>query len=130
MVKNGDAHLKNFGVLYPDPKGPVSIAPVFDVVTMTAYIKNDVPALTLDGTKKWWPRKMLERFAVAHLSLPVGEVQEIISRLADAVMESRQKIPSYIADHPDFRETGERMMDIGGRESEGPRLNGQYDKRI
>jgi len=112
MVGNGDAHLKNFGVLYPQPKGPVSIAPVFDVVTTTAYLKNDVPALALAGTKKWWPRKMLERFAVAHLALPVGEVSEIISRLADAVMETRRGIPAYIADRPEFREMGERMMDI------------------
>jgi serine/threonine-protein kinase HipA len=112
MVRNGDAHLKNFGVLYPAPGGPVSIAPVFDVVTTTAYIGNDVPALTLAGTKKWWSRKMLERFAVAYLALPVGEVSEIISRLADAVMETRRGIPTYIADHPEFREIGERMMDI------------------
>jgi serine/threonine-protein kinase HipA len=79
MVRNGDAHLKNFGVLYASCGGPVSIAPVFDVITTTAYIPRDVPALTLAGTKKWWPVKMLERFAITHLLLPIGEVREIIS---------------------------------------------------
>ncbi|MDF1581290.1 MAG: HipA domain-containing protein [Desulfuromonadales bacterium] len=111
MVQNGDAHLKNFGVIYPDPGGPVSLAPVFDVVTTTAYIKNDVPALAIDGRKKWWPRKILERYAMAHLSLPPGEVKEIVSRMADAVMDTRQAIPSYIAEHPEFKDVGERMMD-------------------
>jgi serine/threonine-protein kinase HipA len=112
MVRNGDAHLKNFGVLYPSGGGPVTISPVFDVVTTTAYISKDVPALTIDGTKKWWPRKILERFAIAHLSLPIGEIHEIISRVADAVMETRQKIPHYVADNPAFEEVGERLMTI------------------
>ena len=36
MVRNGDAHLKNFGVLYTGP-GDVRLAPMFDVVTTTIY---------------------------------------------------------------------------------------------
>lgn len=112
MVRNGDAHLKNFGVLYASPEDKVSIAPVYDVVTTTAYIKHDVPALSLSGSKKWWPRKMLEQFASAYLSMPKAEIDETFARLADAVMETRQMIPGYIADHPEFRDVGERMMSI------------------
>lgn len=112
MVRNGDAHLKNFGVLYPSTQGKVNIAPVYDVVTTTAYIKSDVPALTLDGTKKWWPRKTIERFAINHLSMSKSNIDETIERLADAVMETRQLIPGYIYDHPEFREVGENMMSI------------------
>jgi serine/threonine-protein kinase HipA len=112
MVRNGDAHLKNFGVLYSSPQGPVSMAPVFDVVTTTAYLRHDVPALSLAGTKKWWPRKMLERFAIAHLSMTGGEINETIERLADAVMETRQLIPKHITARPEFREIGENMMSI------------------
>jgi serine/threonine-protein kinase HipA len=112
LVKNGDAHLKNFGVLYPSPRGPVTLAPVFDIVTTTAYLQHDVPALTLAGTKKWWPRKMLEHFAMSHLSFSIGEVNEILAQVTDAVMETRQSIPTYISEHPEFRETGESMMSI------------------
>ena len=36
MVRNGDAHLKNFGVLLPGPEAP-RLSPVFDVVTTAAY---------------------------------------------------------------------------------------------
>lgn len=112
MVRNGDAHLKNFGVLYNTPQSSVSLAPVYDVVTTTAYIKNDIPALTLAGTKKWWPRKILERFAVTHLSLPPKKTAEIFNRMAEAVTETRMKIPGYITHHPEFREVGEKMMSI------------------
>jgi serine/threonine-protein kinase HipA len=109
MVRNGDAHLKNFGVLYAST-GMVTLAPVYDVVTTTAYLRKDVPALSLAGTKKWWPRKVLERFAVAYLSMPVGTISDVFSRVAEAVTETRQVIPRYIAEHPEFREIGELMM--------------------
>jgi len=110
MLRNGDAHLKNFGVLYDTPLGTVGLAPVYDIVTTAAYIRNDVPALSLAGTKKWWPRKLLERFAITHLSLTAGTVAAVFSRMAEAVTETRKLIPGYIAEHPEFRETGERMM--------------------
>ena len=110
MMRNGDAHLKNFGVLYAAPTDAVQLAPVYDLVTTSAYIAKDVPALTLAGTKKWWPRKMLERFAVAHLSLPMPVVSATFNRMADAMTETQALIPAYIADHPEFKEIGERMM--------------------
>jgi serine/threonine-protein kinase HipA len=110
MVRNGDAHLKDFGVLYASPGDTVVLAPVYDVVTTTAYIREDVPALSLAGTKKWWPRKVLERFAVTHLSLPVAAIADVFNRIAEAVTETRAMIPGYIAEHPEFREIGERMM--------------------
>ncbi|MEI8172163.1 MAG: type II toxin-antitoxin system HipA family toxin [Deltaproteobacteria bacterium] len=123
MVRNGDAHLKNFGVLYPSPSAQVTLAPVYDVITTTAYIRQDVPALSLSGAKKWWPRKMLEQFAITHLSLPVKTIGEIVERVADAVMQTRLLIPHYIDDHPEFREIGARMTAIwrdGVDESRNP----------
>lgn len=110
MMRNGDAHLKNFGVLYAAPRDAVQLAPVYDLVTTTAYITKDVPALALAGTKKWWPRKLLERFAVAHLSLPMPVVSGTFNRMAEAVTETRALIPAYISDHPEFQEIGQRVM--------------------
>ncbi len=112
MVRNGDAHLKNFGVLYRSPQAPVAMAPAFDIVTTAVYLHHDVPALSLAGTKKWWSRKMLERFAITHLSLSVGQINGVIERTAEAVLAARQMIPEYISDHPEFRGTGEAMMSI------------------
>ncbi len=110
MVRNGDAHLKNFGVLYDHPGAPVHLAPVYDVVTTTAYIPKDVPALSLAGTKKWWPRKIVEKFAVTHLAVPVGRVGQILEEIAEAVTETRGVLLAYIKEHPEFREVGERML--------------------
>ena len=41
VVRNGDAHLKNFGVLYGASNHEVRFAPAFDIVSTTAYIKGD-----------------------------------------------------------------------------------------
>jgi len=121
MVRNGDAHLKNFGVLYDSPSS-VRMAPIYDVVTTTAYIRKDVPALSLAGTKKWWPRKALEQFAVTHLSLPSVVIRQAFERLADAVTETRAMVIVHISDHQEFRETGEAMLaawESGVRELSG-----------
>jgi serine/threonine-protein kinase HipA len=37
LVKNGDAHLKNFSLMYDFPGGDVSLSPLYDVVTTTVY---------------------------------------------------------------------------------------------
>ena len=119
MVRNGDAHLKNFGVLYDRLGARVRLAPVYDVVTTTAYIPKDIPALSLAGTKKWWSRKPLEKYALAHLALPVAKVGQIIERVADAVNDTRGDLSSYMQDHPEFCQVGGRMLDAwneGGAE--------------
>jgi serine/threonine-protein kinase HipA len=110
MIRNGDAHLKNFGVLYERPGQPVRLAPVYDMVTTVAYIPRDVPALSLAGTKKWWPRKILEKFALAHLALPVGKVGQIFEEVAEGVNDTRGMLSAHMEEHPEFREVGDRML--------------------
>lgn len=114
MLRNGDAHLKNFGLLYSCSSSSVVIAPVYDVVTTTAYIRNDVPALSIEGSKKWWPRKVLERFATNCLSLTAGGINEAFERCADAVMDTRRAIPPYMKESPSFQEIGEKMLSEWG----------------
>jgi len=85
---------------------------VYDIVTTTAYIPKDVPALSIAGTKKWWPKKMLEKFAVVHLGLPVGKIGEILEQVSEAVTDTRRDLVAYTADHPEFHDLGTRMVDI------------------
>jgi serine/threonine-protein kinase HipA len=109
-VRNGDAHLKNYGVLYDDTKGSVRLTPVYDIVTTTAYLKHDVPALTIEGRKIWWPRKTIEKFAIVNLSIARGNAREIIDRVVEAVEEMREEVCRYMADHPAFVPVGDGML--------------------
>lgn len=63
QLQNGDAHLKNFGLIYTDINN-IWLAPAYDVVSTTAYIRNDSSALTLMGSRKWWSHKHLIKFGI------------------------------------------------------------------
>ena len=52
-LRNGDAHLKNFGIVYDDVNGEARLAPAYDVVTTSVYLPSDSMALTLNGSTRW-----------------------------------------------------------------------------
>lgn len=68
-IRNGDAHLKNFGLLYPRGGSP-EVAPVFDMLTMAVYAPrrndgdaHDGMALMLRGSRRWPSRDDLDVLA-------------------------------------------------------------------
>lgn len=63
LLQNGDAHLKNFGVLYEDIHS-IQLAPAYDIVSTTVYIKSDIPALTLFGSRRWHVKERLIQFGM------------------------------------------------------------------
>jgi serine/threonine-protein kinase HipA len=52
-IGNGDAHLKNFSVLYENPEAAVYLSPSYDLVCTTLYYARDVLALTLADSKSF-----------------------------------------------------------------------------
>jgi len=88
VLRNGDAHLKNFGLLYTDPgTDDCRISPLYDVVCTTVYLKQDLPALTLAGGRAWPDRKTLEAFGRAHCH--VNDAANVIDRIITAAMDYR-----------------------------------------
>jgi len=97
FVQNGDGHLKNYGLVYKDSDN-IGLAPSYDVVSTTIYIKNDIPALHLLGSKKWWSKKYLLRFAVESCDLSLKEsnilYDECLVALQCVIDEIKIKIKS------------------------------------
>ncbi|MCC7410908.1 MAG: HipA domain-containing protein, partial [Gammaproteobacteria bacterium] len=52
LIGNGDAHLKNWSVIYPDKVTP-QLAPAYDLVSTIHYVQNDSLALNLGGEKRF-----------------------------------------------------------------------------
>ncbi len=53
LLANGDAHLKNWSLLYSDQVTP-RLSPAYDIVTTSVYIENERQyALNLGKTKEW-----------------------------------------------------------------------------
>lgn len=58
LLANGDAHLKNWTVHYPDQQTP-ELAPAYDILTTRAYIADEQEAaLNLGGSKQWYEMGM------------------------------------------------------------------------
>jgi serine/threonine-protein kinase HipA len=109
-LRNGDAHLKNFGMVYEDVQGEARLAPVYDLVTTSVYLPKDSMALTLNGTTQWPSAKELQRLGETRMGASPGRVREILERVRDAVARTSGELQSYMKTHADFAEIGERMM--------------------
>lgn len=109
-VKNGDAHLKNFGVLYEAADKPVKLSPTYDIVTTTPYIKGDSLALTLEGSKSFPKEKRLLNFAKLHCNIQPARAKLMLEEVAEAVVKTMDDIRQHVRDRADFKEVGEAML--------------------
>ena len=58
LLANGDAHLKNWSLLYEDQITP-ELSPAYDIVTTRVYMGNEKEvALNMGKTKKWYEANM------------------------------------------------------------------------
>lgn len=80
-LRNGDAHLKNFALLFEDAdRGPFALAPAYDLVTTTAWVKADMMALTLGGSKRW-PKPGAVRQLGARAGLSPKGTRDIVAEV-------------------------------------------------
>lgn len=118
-VRNGDAHLKNFGITYDNVNSQAALAPVYDVITTAAYLPKDPMALTLEGSTRWPDRKRLARLGQSRAGLSLSEVDEILEATADTMAVVGEEMRKYFASS-EYAGVGERMSaawDAGIKES-------------
>ena len=112
-LKNGDAHLKNFGVLYEHcgADAQIRLAPAYDIVTTSVYIKADSMALLLGGSKAWPKYKMLMRFGRSACNLTEGRCNELLQQVDHGIDVAMAEMADYIKVSSVFAEVGEAMME-------------------
>ena len=110
-IRNGDAHLKNFGIIYDDVLGAARLAPVYDLVTTSVYLANDRMALTLNGTTAWPTEKELRRLGETRMSGSPARVRQILEKIADAVEDTRAEVERHMRQHGPFAKIGRRMLE-------------------
>jgi serine/threonine-protein kinase HipA len=110
VLRNGDAHLKNFGIVYDDVRGEARLAPVYDLVTTSVYLPKDSMALTLNGTTKWASAKDLQRLGETRMGVTPARVREILERINAAIVDTSHELRAHIKDHPEFEDIGSRML--------------------
>jgi len=119
-LHNADAHLKNYALLYTETTD-VKLAPVYDIVTVTAYpeFKQDLPALTLYGKKTWGAGFWLARYTAQWLKLNTAAAKDAVQIVSQAIRDVAPMVQEYARQFDWFRETAKRMLDawdagIGG----------------
>ncbi|MGH8445295.1 MAG: HipA domain-containing protein, partial [Solimonas sp.] len=106
-IENGDAHLKNFGLLYDEP-ADARLSPVYDVLTTTCFatMQRDRPALTLGGRKVWDAYGELEQLFGRTLLLPRPTIRTIFGEVLDGV---RATLPRFIEMRERFPQAAETL---------------------
>lgn len=91
ILGNGDAHLKNFGLLYADPtQRDTRLAPAYDIVNTTAYIPEDVLALELMGNKSLFASRqgLLDFAQVCDIERPAEVIRAQLEALERVLQRS------------------------------------------
>lgn len=94
IVGNGDAHLKNFGLLYSNPvANDARLAPAYDIVNTTAYIPEDSLALDLAGSKSLFASRLglLSLARVCEVDDPRAVIEKTLSAV-ESVMKRHQHL--------------------------------------
>jgi len=110
-LRNGDAHLKNFGIVYDDVLGEARLAPVFDLVTTSVYLAKDSMALTLNGSTQWPTAKELRRLGETRATASPAKVRGILERISEAIHKTVKAVHAHRKGHPEFDEIGQRMVE-------------------
>jgi serine/threonine-protein kinase HipA len=100
MLGNGDAHLKNFGLLYTHPNaGDATLSPAYDIVCTTCYIPEDSMALRMMGTQEFFrARADMAEFGETVCGVPnarqrLFELAEIANAVFDRYADLAQEVP-------------------------------------
>lgn len=113
LLKNGDAHLKNFGVIYDNNMNDISFAPAYDIVNTCVYIYKDRPALSMFGQKLWFGRKDLLKFGQLYCHLSKSKSVECYENCMEALNDSKNELKKYLetSKNYDFINIGTKMLD-------------------
>ncbi|MDZ7923682.1 MAG: type II toxin-antitoxin system HipA family toxin [Marinagarivorans sp.] len=98
LLANGDAHLKNWSLFYPDKITP-RLSPAYDIVTTNVYMENETEfALNLGKNKNWY-RATFADFEL--WAIKAGIPWRVIKpHLHDVIEKARTLWPSALKDLP------------------------------
>ncbi len=106
LLGNGDAHLKNWSLIYPD-QTTAELAPAYDIVYTQAFIPGESQiSLNLAGNKDWYAMNL------SHFESWAGSIgapwRAIQPHLEDVIEKARAHWPEYLEQSPmnDIHKTG------------------------
>ncbi|MEA2051199.1 MAG: type II toxin-antitoxin system HipA family toxin [Campylobacterota bacterium] len=111
LLQNGDGHLKNYGILYEKNFTDAYLAPIYDVITTTVYIKNDIPALRMSDGKLWWKEKTYKNFAKQSCGLSNKEYDDIVQECKRSIVQTKKEIKKFMTNDIKIKKFLEHLHD-------------------
>lgn len=120
-IRNGDAHLKNSGVIYQHlhdhrvgkmVETERQLAPIYDLISTVPYLPRDTMALTLTGSKRWPKPKVLKTFGTAHCQLSQAQIEKAEQEVAEGIKTNLPLLSELAQQHSGFQPIAERMLAI------------------
>jgi serine/threonine-protein kinase HipA len=92
LIGNGDMHLKNWSLLYPDRRTPV-LSPAYDFVATLPYIQNDTLALSFGGRRSLSEitTEQVRRFADT-ARLPASPLWPMVTEMTDRTIAAWENL--------------------------------------
>jgi serine/threonine-protein kinase HipA len=118
LIGNGDMHLKNWSLLYPDGRTPV-LSPAYDFVSTVPYIAEDRLGLTFGGTRNLdgITKDQVRRFA-DRARLPVSTVWEIVPETVARTIEAWRRLQEADVLPADLRRQIDRQIETAALRTE------------
>ncbi len=116
-IGNGDAHVKNWSLLYPDGVRPV-LSPAYDLVSTVQYMPEDNLGLNLARSKRFEDVRMasferLREKAELEVDVP-SVVRDMVARIRRSWAEIRSELPMSDAEKLRLEAHWERVPVMGG----------------
>jgi serine/threonine-protein kinase HipA len=110
-LRNADCHAKNIALLYTS-RTDAHLSPAYDFLTTSVYAgyQHNPPGVGFLGKKTWTPGKNLSKFIAGTFGIPAREQSIILESISDSVAETVPLVREKMAEHPDFRDIGKRML--------------------
>lgn len=119
-MRNGDAHLKNFGLIYDDIT-KAELAPVYDMLSMSVYAPtlpnsndaDDGMAINFEGSKRWLNAQSIKSLSTQCL-MTARRTNDWKAQIAIALVETSEKVIEFLNKHPEdqFAPTAFRMLEL------------------
>lgn len=114
-VGNSEGHLKNLGFVYTTASGKTvtRLAPLYDILSTVSFdhLKNDLPAMTLDGVRTWEIGAEFERIA-SDFGVKAEEISKMKAEVASAVDALIEDTSIAINTFPHFAACGNAMLEV------------------
>ncbi len=97
IIGNGDAHLKNWSLIYRDRRQP-TLSPAYDIVSTAPYRDDRDPedlGLKFSGTKRF---AAVDRYSFTRLENKLGVPGELVPVMEQAILQARATWPGAAED--------------------------------